>query len=78
MSPSRVLKNDCTVGAVTRQTAATQRVAGSTNCCFWFGCHVYVNLYVCKLIHDIGENPSIGTFKKVKKEDPSIIRRNKL
>ncbi|KAF9797457.1 hypothetical protein SFRURICE_005933 [Spodoptera frugiperda] len=23
------------------------------------GCHVYVNLYVCKHTHDTGENPAI-------------------
>ncbi|KAF9813169.1 hypothetical protein SFRURICE_015658 [Spodoptera frugiperda] len=25
-----------------------------------FGCHVYVNLYVCKRTHDTGEHPSVG------------------
>ncbi|KAF9822955.1 hypothetical protein SFRURICE_018129 [Spodoptera frugiperda] len=32
----------------------------STNCCFGSGCHVYVNLHVCKRTNDTGENPSVG------------------
>ncbi|KAF9794957.1 hypothetical protein SFRURICE_005192 [Spodoptera frugiperda] len=31
----------------------------STNCCFGSGCHVNVNLYVCKCTHDTGENASV-------------------
>uniref|UniRef100_A0A2H1V059 SFRICE_022814 n=1 Tax=Spodoptera frugiperda TaxID=7108 RepID=A0A2H1V059_SPOFR len=36
----------------------------STNCCFGSGCHVYVNLYVCKCIHGTGEYDSMGQIKK--------------
>ncbi|KAF9800326.1 hypothetical protein SFRURICE_002895 [Spodoptera frugiperda] len=32
----------------------------SINCCFGSGCHVYVNLYVCKRTHDTGENLNVG------------------
>ncbi|KAF9795618.1 hypothetical protein SFRURICE_010376 [Spodoptera frugiperda] len=31
-----------------------------TNCCSGSGCHVYVNLYVCKRTHDTGGNSTVG------------------
>uniref|UniRef100_A0A2H1W043 SFRICE_013577 n=1 Tax=Spodoptera frugiperda TaxID=7108 RepID=A0A2H1W043_SPOFR len=31
----------------------------STYFCFGSGCHVYVNLYICKRTHDTGENSSV-------------------
>ncbi|KAF9814164.1 hypothetical protein SFRURICE_014773 [Spodoptera frugiperda] len=34
------------------------------HCCFGSGCHVYVNLYVCKRTHDTGGNPSVGQCLK--------------
>ncbi|KAF9793703.1 hypothetical protein SFRURICE_003527 [Spodoptera frugiperda] len=41
-----------------------------TNCCFGSGCHVYVNLYVCKRMYDTGENPRnfsyvVGAFTNI-------------
>uniref|UniRef100_A0A2H1VWU0 SFRICE_021560 n=1 Tax=Spodoptera frugiperda TaxID=7108 RepID=A0A2H1VWU0_SPOFR len=41
-------------------TAWLVRWLGNWLCCFGSGCQVYVNLYVCKRTHDIGENPSAG------------------
>ncbi|KAF9788975.1 hypothetical protein SFRURICE_016835, partial [Spodoptera frugiperda] len=39
--------------------------SNSTNCCFRSGCHVYVNLYVCKRTHDTGGNPRLrATIQK--------------
>uniref|UniRef100_A0A2H1VXY2 SFRICE_031940 n=1 Tax=Spodoptera frugiperda TaxID=7108 RepID=A0A2H1VXY2_SPOFR len=37
-----------------------QFFVSSKNCCFEFRWHVYVNLYVCKRTHDIGENARVG------------------
>uniref|UniRef100_A0A2H1VTQ8 SFRICE_001393 n=1 Tax=Spodoptera frugiperda TaxID=7108 RepID=A0A2H1VTQ8_SPOFR len=32
----------------------------STNCCCGSGCHLFVNLYVCKCTYGTGDNPSVG------------------
>ncbi|KAF9803194.1 hypothetical protein SFRURICE_018345, partial [Spodoptera frugiperda] len=56
-------------GVVAGQLAATcsgfnrrkeELLVSSTNCCFGSGCHVYVNLYVCKCTHDTAQNGSEG------------------
>lgn len=44
------------------------------NSCFWSGCHVYVNLYVCKRPHDTGENPIVWQpFLKKKKTIKRLV-----
>ncbi|KAF9801198.1 hypothetical protein SFRURICE_015540 [Spodoptera frugiperda] len=72
LQPERML-----LGAVAGQLAVVQRVTGfdsrteqlfvgSTDCCSGSGCHVYVNLNVCKRTHDTEENPKCGAkfYKK--------------
>ncbi|KAF9800219.1 hypothetical protein SFRURICE_004432 [Spodoptera frugiperda] len=51
-----------TVGAVAGQPSATQRIVGSarSNCV----CHEYVNLYVCKRIHDPGDKRNVVQREK--------------
>ncbi|KAF9800092.1 hypothetical protein SFRURICE_016969 [Spodoptera frugiperda] len=47
----------------------------STNCCFGSGCHVHMNLYVCKRTHDTGENLNVG--QRLKKNPEGLINNNK-
>ncbi|KAF9819370.1 hypothetical protein SFRURICE_001572 [Spodoptera frugiperda] len=42
------------------------------NCCFGSGCHVYVNLYVCKRTHDTEENSIVG--QKIVRQSVLVAR----